>query len=455
MCSARAYGARRMMPLETRLRSTAMRVLSSPLTAALARTRARVRRRLTGAPRVVHYFHQVDDPYSHLTVQKLALLQRTYAIPFVPHLVRPPTASFRGDATRFTTLALRDAASIAAWFGARLPDGSVQPDERAVARANALLAVALPQDAAAPAMQDAVCAFAVRACEVGDALWSGATLADGEGRDAAGALDQGTQLRDRLGHYFGAMFHFEGEWYWGVDRLHLLEQRLRDEGFAPQGTPPCVPLPQLHAEGIDAGAVTLEYFPSLRSPYTAVGHARVLELVRRTGVTFVLRPVMPMMMRGVPAPLPKQRYIAFDAAREARFHREPYGRMVDPFGEPVRKAFALYPAATRMGRGLEYVTAYLEASWAKGVDITSDAGLQRVVADAGLDWAALRREAAGDDWQAVLEDNVSAMLGAGLWGVPSFRVSGGNDETAFACWGQDRLWRVEAEIARRAHSTRR
>jgi 2-hydroxychromene-2-carboxylate isomerase len=103
-----------------------------------------------------------------------------------------------------------------------------------------------------------------------------------------------------------------------------------------------------------------------------------------------------------------------------------------------------------MGRGLEFVTAYLSCAWAKGVDITSTAGLQRVAAEAGLDWPALQREAEGDDWQPVLEDNVAAMLGAGLWGVPSFRVSGGNDPLPFACWGQDRIWRVEAEILRRA-----
>ena len=27
-------------------------------------------------------------------------------------------------------------------------------------------------------------------------------------------------------HYSGAMFYYGGEWYWGADRLYLLEQRL-------------------------------------------------------------------------------------------------------------------------------------------------------------------------------------------------------------------------------------
>ena len=431
------------MPLATRLRSTAMRVLSSPLTQGVLRSRARLARWLRGAPRVVHYFHQVDDPYSHLAVQKLDAFRAACTLPVVPHLVHPPTAAFRGDAGRYSGWARRDATSIAQWFDCTLPAGEGEPTQEQVRRANALLA---------PALGDA--GFAAAAVAVGEALWSGRSL-DAAASDPGAALTEGTRLRDELGHYFGAMFHFEGEWYWGLDRLHLLEARLRDEGFMARSAPASAPLPIVHATtdtkgpGTNARAVTLEYFPSLRSPYTAVGHARVLDLVARTGVTLALRPVMPMMMRGVPAPLAKQRYIAMDAAREARFHGVPYGRMVDPFGEPVRRAFALYPAATRMGRGLEFVTAYLGCAWAKGVDITSTAGLQRVAAESGLDWPALLREAEGDDWQPVLEENVAAMLGAGLWGVPSFRVSGGNDPAPFACWGQDRTWRVEAEILRR------
>jgi len=49
----------------------------------------------------------------------------------------------------------------------------------------------------------------------------------------------------------------------------------------------------------------------------------------------------------------------------------------------------------------------------------------------------------------LLQENIDAMNGAGLWGVPGFRVSSAN-EAPFSCWGQDRIWRVEAEIAKRS-----
>jgi 2-hydroxychromene-2-carboxylate isomerase len=155
-------------------------------------------------------------------------------------------------------------------------------------------------------------------------------------------------------------------------------------------------------------------------------------------------------MRGVPNPLPKQRYIITDAAREGRWYGTPLGRIVDPFGEPVTRAFALFPGAEALGRGLPFVTAYLRGAWMEGIDITQEKGLHWVAAEAGLPWEALTAEAKHHDWEAVLEGNLQALKGEQLWGVPSFRVSGGGLPGAYACWGQDRLWRVEREIASRA-----
>ncbi|MFT4713676.1 MAG: 2-hydroxychromene-2-carboxylate isomerase [Candidatus Azotimanducaceae bacterium] len=56
------------------------------------------------------------------------------------------------------------------------------------------------------------------------------------------------------------------------------------------------------------------------------------------------------------------------------------------------------------------------------------------------------------NWQTLLQENIVSMNEAGLWGVPGFRVSSAG-EPAFSCWGQDRIWRVEAEIAKRMKKT--
>lgn len=398
------------------------------------RAQARLRRRIKGARPAVHYFHQVDDPYSHLVVQKLGALARHYNLQFVSHLAGPPSPAFQGDDTRFRAWALRDAASIASGFGVSFPEKANLPTTGQVRQANALLAGRLNDPA-----------FADAAVETGELMWQGALPGAGAASEAALAVVQtGSRLRASLGHYYGGMFYFEGEWFWGLDRLHLLESRLQSEGYGAPRT--VVPLPSTPAHFGDASGVTLEYFPSLRSPYTAVGHQRVADLVAASGVNLVLRPVIPMMMRGVPAPRDKKVYIMMDAAREARYFGVPFGRFTDPIGAPVLRAFAYFPAAAEQGRGMAFVGAYLSAAFARGIDVTKQAGIERVLDEAGVD--ASRHTP--DDWQAVLDDNLVAMNEAGLWGVPSFRVTDASGAAAYACWGQDRIWRVAREIARRA-----
>ena len=98
---------------------------------------------------------------------------------------------------------------------------------------------------------------------------------------------------------------------------------------------------------------------------------------------------------------------------------------------------------------MAFVTAYLSAAWQQGIDIATTKGLQQVAHNAEIDWQAMTEAATRVDWQALLDDNLYALTHANLWGVPSFRVSGGNNPESFACWGQDRIWRVEEEIASR------
>lgn len=422
-------------------RSMMMRLIASRGWVRASRLQGRVRRLLGGRKQAILYFHQVDDPYSHLAVQKLPALQWVYRLPVIPCLVGQPPDDFKGDPSKYAGWALRDARSIAEFYKAGFPEVECLPQAGTVERANRILAARLADPA-----------FAEIATEVGSHIWRGnlpniaLTQADCEP-----VLRRGEALRRRLGHYLGGMFYYDGEWYWGLDRLHLLESRLRKEGAADGDAPFVAPLPEPDRQRrVDAGDCTLEYFPSLRSPYTAVGHQRVVDLVARTGIKLELRPVIPMMMRGIPAPRTKRLYIMSDAAREARFYGVPFGRFVDPLGEPVKRAFEWYPLALSEGRGMEFVTAYLSAAFARGIDISTDPGLAEVLAEVGLDWHSQRQQAAHSGAEEVLQQNLDAMMQAGLWGVPSFRVSDSSGAPAFSCWGQDRIWRLEVEISRRA-----
>ena len=416
----------------------------SPTRLRLLKNSARFWRRVKGERPTVHYFHQVDDPYSHLAIQTLERLQDRYLVEFEYHLVSRAGDQYFGDAKRYPIWSLHDAADIASYYGLEFPHDAKRPSADQVMRANRRLVE-----------RSGATNFPEIALEVGRELWNGRAIDTyhiATEEDAEVILEKGDKIRARWGHYSGAMFYFEGEWFWGVDRLCRLEARLIEEGFSYEDDAGlCVPRPQpAEAAVLDTSHVLLEYYPSLRSPYTAISFRRTMDMVKRTGVQLQLKPVMPMMMRGVPAPRAKGVYILNDTRREAEAQGEPFGKMVDPFGAPVKMAFALYPWMREAGKAAEYLQSYLDAAFVDGIDISSESGLRQVVERIGLPWNEARSHLGDSDWQAELENNVQAMNRAGLWGVPSFRVSGGNKPHGFSCWGQDRLWRIESEIVDRA-----
>lgn len=418
----------------------------------LRRAGAELRRRLGRAPRRVRWFHQVDDPYSQLGAQLLARFAARYDVELVPRLVGPPPDDAAPERERLAAYARKDAADVAPGFGLAFPRAAPAPAAAAVALATRVLAGAPPA------------AFAELAPRVGDALWRGddaalAALARAHppaGEEAArAAVAAGSEERRRLGHYLGGMFHYGGEWYWGADRLAHLEERLQGLGLARDGAraplvapPSFAGLPVPEAPGGEP--FVLDVFASLRSPYSYLALERVLALPRRLPVEIALRPVLPMVMRGLPVPAVKRFYILLDTRREAARAGLPFGRVCDPVGRPVERAFSLYPWARAQGRAGELLASFLRAAFAEGVDTGSDPGLRRVVERAGLSWPeALGHLDRDTGWRDELEANRRELFALGLWGVPSFRLRGRAGEPDFATWGQDRLWRVEAEIRAR------
>jgi 2-hydroxychromene-2-carboxylate isomerase len=436
------------LTLARRITPFAVATLTSPRTRSLRRALAELGRRVRRAPRLVHYFHQADDPYGQLTAQILPALVDRYQISLVPHLVAPPSDAAAPERERLAAFARRDAADVAPGYGLAFPANAAPPAPGSLALAERVLAHAI-----------AAGRFAGEAAEVGRALWSGdpAMLEVVAARVGAAACDEasaaraeGTALRERLGHYLGAMFHYAGEWYWGVDRLHHLERRLAGEHARRAGAAPIVARPEVSGSQPQGSGprLTLEFFASLRSPYTFIAMERVYALPERHPVDLVLRPVLPMVMRGLPVPRAKQLYITLDTKREAEDAGVDFGRICDPVGRPVERAFSLYPWANERGRAAALLLSFARAAFAEGVDTGSDAGLRSVVERAGLPWAEARAHLDRPGWQEELEENRRALFDLGLWGVPSFRLSGGG-EPPYTTWGQDRLWRVEQEIRRR------
>lgn len=399
----------------------------------------------------MEFFHQVDDPHSHLAVQCLAGLRRNYDVDLRVHLVPAPTFTDNPSAQTYQVWARRDVADVAADYGLRFEDPGEQPAAALVDRARAILAAGLAR-----------ASFPELAHSVGEALWAldGDALTDLAGRhgadtDAAARAREalGRERREQLGHYSSGVFHFGGDWYWGVDRLLHLEARLAELGATVGAAPPLAPRPALQwpRNRRAAAQIRVECFASVRSPYTAIVLRRLVEWADVAGVELELRPVLPMVMRGVPLSRAKSFYILADTAREADRAGARFGHLIDPIGEPAERALSLWPWARSRGLGARYLLSCVEGAWADGIDLGSDRGLARVVERCNLSWAEARRELAGDAWREEIEANRKALYAMGLWGVPSFRVTGPAPEHgSWQGWGQDRLWRLAREVARRA-----
>lgn len=429
----------------------------------------RLRRGLAAAPRVlgrrrvrVDYFHDAGDPYSHLAAQILKALGRAFEIDLGVHLVAPPAADAAPDAARLAAYGRQDAAVLARAHDLDFPDAAV-PDlnptheapiqeasiqEAMHARHASILAAALRNGQ-----------FAAVAPIAGAAYWRGdvaglvqaaAVCGMADATTVEAAIAAGTALRRKRGHYLGATFHCEGEWYWGLDRLPYLTQRLAGmgltagEGEAGRGLPRFLVEAESGAGGATgptSGRLRIDFYASLRSPYTYLAAARARRLAERYGAELRIRFVLPMVMRGLPVPAAKRLYIVLDTKREAERLGLPFGSICDPVGAGAERGLAVLARAIALGRGPAFLESFLAGVFAEGIDAASDGGLGLLAKRAGVADADVAAALADDGWRATAEANRRDLLALGLWGVPSFQV---DDRPAH--WGQDRLWAVEREL---------
>ena len=428
------------MSARSRIRSAVAAAFVSPRRQALARDVWALSRRLSGGRARIDYFHQADDPYSHLAVQMLGALGDRYDAEIRVWLVPPPEPAAAPESERLGALGLRDAAEVAQARALRFPSAARQPGPDLKALAEQALAGRLGRSG-----------FSREATEIGEALWSGdaaalTRLATAVSADPVAALRTGEAERRRRGHYLGAMFCFEGEWFWGVDRLGLLEGRLAARGLDREpGAAPLAPAlePQLAPRSVGGDRGVIELWFSFRSPYSWLVFPRIRALAAHYGAELRLRFILPMVMRGLPVPPPKRNYITLDCKREADRLGLPFGRIVDPVGAGAERALAVLHHAIALGKGEDFAELGLRAAFADGIALAEDGGLVEVAARAGLTRDQVFEALADESWRTVAETNRQALFEAGLWGAPSFRFNGGP-----ARWGQDRLWALEDEILR-------
>jgi len=409
----------------------------SPARLQRQRAAAERSRKARGERHTVHYFHQVDDPYSALMVQCLPRLTERYDLELQAHVVSPPSDAAAPDRDRLIAYSRKDAAWLATRYGLDFVDHGQQPDTAALLRMTAQSVQAIEEGQ-----------FFAQGRQLCAALWNPASKgaenppsALSSDRQVQSHLQASDALRQRWGHYNGGMLYHAGEWYWGLDRLHYLETRLQALGAARLGTTGLMFPPEAatHWPSAKAGS-SLEFFFSLRSPYSAIAAQRLFALTQDTGIQVKLRYVLPMVMRGLAVPRHKRMYISQDAAREAQRFGIPFGRINDPVGQPTERGLSVMPLAESKGLGQAFVLSFMRGVWAEGLDAGSDSGLKKIAERAGLDWSEVCTALDHNHWRQMAENNRKDMLAMGLWGVPSFKFG----DTVV--WGQDRLAALEMAL---------
>ena len=410
------------------------------------RAKAEIDRKEANRPHTVIYFHKVDDPYSALTIEYVDKITSAFDVVLKPVLVGEENSETIHEPTLYDDYCLRDVNRIANYYGVEF-SSNTYPEKKLVDLANSILTAAKEED------------FISIARNVSKALWKNNKkyLNEVSSELSAGPdqvkerLALGNKIRNEKEYYYGSAFYYEKELYWGVDRIHHLEDRLDELGLRKGSINESICSPHLKAPAKleSEKRINLYYYPSLNSPYTFVSTKGVKELKNDYPINLITRPVLPMLMRKMTIPAFKAKYIISDAAREGIKKGSPMGTTYSPIGSPARKAYSIFPIIDDAGKGFEYIHELLHASFYEGKNLGNDDYLKSAVEKLGLKWDLIAKELGSNDWKKVLDNNLKDMYAGKCWGVPSFKITDLNGENPFYVWGQDRMWLIKEEIYKR------
>lgn len=375
------------------------------------------------------FYFDLEDPYSYLMLPVVEELEIAFQISFDIQVVAPRDASHRPEQEALERYAMVDAGYLAQAWGLEFP--ALIPNQKRL-RTDALRLLLYARSTTAEWIQ--------LAKETSDAYWHGdfarihKLVQQNRLLDAFDVPEKLKENTDRLykrGFYLPASVFYRGEWYWGLDRVYLLRDRLKNMGAQEHQTLLYPDWGNVRVPSRPNDDVNL--FFSFRSPYSYIAIARIalnpddypLEKIH-------LKPVLPMVTRGLPVPKEKKMYILKDAARIAHFEGIEFGRVRDPLGKGVERAISIF-LNTPESKRLDIAFRLLGDIWARGCNVASDSYLKQIAAEFKLSEPAILNAHASRGYELEADANRKVLSRLGLWGVPSF------SKGRLVAWGQDRM----------------
>jgi 2-hydroxychromene-2-carboxylate isomerase len=430
------------MIIAKRLKGKAIATWLGPTGDAARRALSRARQRITSSPRRLDFYIDLADPMSYLTAQAVERLTAAYTIELAVHIVTPPASDVDPSPVFRTKHAVRDAEQLAQYWNLVFTSRK-EADPGTV------------RDLGTVLIRPRSGAEQLRAyLDLAAMLWTNdkkniAPLLLKFGTESSGQVapvlnSSYAELR-KAGHYQGAMLHYDDTWYWGIDRLPYLEAALAaDLGVT---VPPVLALRTEAERGplaLSDKPLTCELWFSFRSPYSYLALERIEEVLAPYGVPLVLKPVAPMVMRGLEVPAIKRMYIVRDAKREADRLGLPFGELCDPLGAGIENCLAIAHWAGKRGQGMAFARSAMRGIWSEALDVAEYVDLRQIVERAGLPWDEARASIGDAAAAKAAAVNAGELAVYSLWGVPSIRCGD------FVAWGQDRLPLLADRLRRHA-----
>ncbi|CAM6039284.1 unnamed protein product [Sphagnum compactum] len=244
-------------------------------------------------------------------------------------------------------------------------------------------------------------------------------------------LHQNTIRLATMGAFGVPCFIVNEHFYWGQDRLFLVERALGNPAAKPR---------QILSNNKQQPH-TLVYYHDFGSHWSYLASLQVAEVAKHCGASLVYKPFFLVgLFKLIGSPVDGiMKYSPAEAAHERKDFMDwsEYLRAQSkwPSVFPIRSILALRVAICN-----ENVTnAIYRAAWVENKEIAQPAVLFEVLSQAGFDAGALLQQAQSQDVKEELRRRTNEVQELGGIGAPTFQVLDPEGKSVAILWGQDRL----------------
>ena len=195
-------------------------------------------------------------------------------------------------------------------------------------------------------------------------------------------------------------------------------------------------------------AGSIDYYYSHLSPWSYLGHQRLINAAEKTGATINFKPIDAGKVFAVSGGLP----LAKRPVQRRNYRLAELRRWRDETGLPLNLQPKFHPAPDRCSAQMAIAAqlsgldvgalslALMRGCWAEDKDLADEATVAAIATDSGFDGPALLEKSKSADVTARYEKYTEEAIEAGVFGMPWYQVGGE------PFWGQDRLYFVEKKL---------